>query len=418
MYKRHKLNNNLKIIYEYVPYVKSISIGVYIKSGSRFENKVNNGISHFIEHMLFKGTKNRSSKRISEEIEEIGGQLNAFTARESTCFYVKVLDSHFDKGIDILSDMILNSNFSSEEIEKEKSVIIEEINMYEDMPEDLVSDLQFKALWGEDTLAYPILGSVESVSSLTRETILEYYSSRYTPNNTVISVVGNFNEDTFINEIEKKFSKWSEGNSYSNINDIPKFHNEYRVKNKPVEQVHVALTLKGLESGSKDMYAFLALNNYFGGGTSSRLFQSVREDKGYVYTIYSFPSSYKNTGIFTIYFACNKNFVGDSIELVKKEIQNIYINKISEENVNKLKEQLKGNYILGLEGISNIMFGIGKAELILNRVYTQEEILDKIDSITKKDIDNVIEYIFKDGIISGAAVGKNINEEDFLNYIK
>lgn len=418
MYKRHKLKNNLKIIYDHVPYVKSISIGVYIKSGSRFENEDNNGISHFIEHMLFKGTKNRTAKRISEEIEEIGGQLNAFTARESTCFYVKVLDSHFDKGIDILSDMILNSNLSSEDIEKEKSVVIEEINMYEDLPEDLVADIQFKALWEEDSLAYPILGTVETVGNFTRESILEYYNNRYTPENTVISVVGNFNKDNLIHEIEKNFSTWKQRDVLNAENKIPKFQNMFKVKNKSIEQVHVALTLKGLESGSNDMYAFLALNNYFGGGTSSRLFQSVREDKGYVYTIYSFPSSYKDTGIFTVYFGCNRNYVEDSIKLIKKEIASIYMNKISEEDVKKLKEQLKGNYILGLEGISNIMFGIGKAELILGRVYTQEEILNRIDSITKEDVDRVIDYIFKDGIISGAAVGKDIDEKIFLKYIR
>lgn len=418
MYKRFTLDNGLKVIYEHIPYVKSISIGLWIKSGSRFENENNNGISHFIEHMLFKGTKNRSSKRISEEIETLGGQLNAFTSRESTCYYVKILDTHFDTGIDILSDMVINPIFSSEEIEKEKSVVLEEINMYEDLPEDLVADIQFKSVWGENTLAYPILGTSETVKNFTRESILDYYSQRYTPENTVLSVVGNFEEETLIKEIEKKLSTWNSNNAIVITEDAPELLNAVTVKNKPIEQVHIALTLKGLESGSNDLYSLLAINNYFGNGTSSKLFQSVREDKGYVYTIYSFPSSYKNTGMITIYFACNPSYLEDAIRLIKDEINNIYTNKISFEELDIIKEQLKGNYILGLEGVSNIMFGIGKAELILGRVYTTDEVLEKIDALTKDDIDKTIDYIFKDGIISAAAVGRDILEESLENLIK
>ncbi|MEG2338259.1 MAG: pitrilysin family protein, partial [Clostridium sp.] len=206
MYKRHILSNGIKVIFEHIPYVNSISIGVWIKSGSRYENKVNNGISHFIEHMLFKGSKNRSSKQISEEIEFLGGQLNAFTAKESTCYYVKLLDNHFKNGIDVLSDIVINPLFTEEDIEKEKSVVIEEISMYEDLAEDVVSDLQSKGIWGENPLAYPILGTYETVSGFTRESILDYYNERYTTDNTIISVAGNFKEDELISELEEKFN--------------------------------------------------------------------------------------------------------------------------------------------------------------------------------------------------------------------
>ncbi|KMT23056.1 M16 family metallopeptidase [Clostridium cylindrosporum] len=417
MYKRYTLNNGLKVIYEHIPYVKSISIGVWIKSGSRFENQNNNGISHFLEHMLFKGTKNRTSKQISEEIESLGGQLNAFTSRESTCYYVKLLDTHFDTGIDVLSDMVINPSFLEEEIEKEKSVILEEISMYEDLPEDLISDIQFKALWGDNTLSYPILGTYDTVSSFSRDIIIDYYSKKYTPTNTVISVVGNFEEDKLISEIEKRFSSWENNNGYKITEDSPVAQGGFLVKNKPIEQVHVALTLKGLESGDKGLYSLLAINNYFGSGTSSKLFQRIREDKGYVYSIYSYPSSYKNTGMFSIYFACNPSCVEDAIRLVKEEISNIYTEKISSSEIEKIKEQLKGSYILGLEGVSNIMFGIGKAELILGRVLTTDEAMEKIDSITKDDIDEVIDYIFKDGIISAVAVGRDIAENDLIKYV-
>ena len=417
MYKRRTLNNGIKVIYEHIPYVKSISIGVWIKSGSRYENTCNNGVSHFIEHMLFKGTKNRSSKQISEEIEALGGQLNAFTSRESTCYYVKILDAHYDTGIDLLSDMIINPTFSNEEIEKEKSVILEEISMYEDLPEDLVADIQFDSIWKDNTLSYPILGTEGTVSNFTRDMVVDYYKSRYTPCNTVISVVGNFNEKDLLDKINCCFSTWDNKTDIDLKEDIPTLHKKVAVKNKPIEQVHVALTLKGYESGSKELYSLLAVNNYFGSGTSSKLFQSIREDKGYVYTIYSFPSSYKNSGIITIYFACNPVYLNDALELIKSEMKEIYINKIPSSEINKLKEQLKGNYILGLEGLSNTMFGIGKAELMLGKVNTPDEILEKIDSITKDDIDKTIEYVFSDGIISLAAVGPNIKQEDLEKFI-
>ena len=417
MYKRHTLNNGIKVIYEHIPYVKSISIGVWVKSGSRYENTYNNGVSHFIEHMLFKGTKNRSSKQISEEIEALGGQLNAFTSRESTCYYVKILDAHYDTGIDLLSDMIINPTFSNEEIEKEKSVVLEEISMYEDLPEDLVADIQFDSIWKDNTLSYPILGTEGTVSNFTRDMVVDYYKSRYTPCNTVISVVGNFNEKDLLDKINCCFSTWDNKTNTDFKEDIPTLHKKVAVKNKPIEQVHVALTLKGYESGSKELYSLLAVNNYFGSGTSSKLFQSIREDKGYVYTIYSFPSSYKNSGIITIYFACNPVYLNDALELIKSEMKEIYINKIPSSEINKLKEQLKGNYILGLEGLSNTMFGIGKAELMLGKVNTPDEILEKIDSITKDDIDKTIEYVFSDGIISLAAVGPNIKQEDLEKFI-
>ncbi|MEF9934984.1 MAG: pitrilysin family protein [Clostridium sp.] len=417
MYKRHILSNGIKVIFEHIPYVNSISIGVWIKSGSRYENKVNNGISHFIEHMLFKGSKNRSSKQISEEIEFLGGQLNAFTAKESTCYYVKLLDNHFKNGIDVLSDIVINPLFTEEDIEKEKSVVIEEISMYEDLAEDVVSDLQSKGIWGENPLAYPILGTYETVSGFTRESILDYYNERYTTDNTIISVAGNFKEDELISELEEKFNNFRKSNNALQCDDTPSYSNHILVKNKPIEQVHVTLTLKGLKSGDEGLYSLLAVNSFFGSGTSSKLFQIIREEKGYVYTIYSYPSSYKNCGIFSIYFACNPAYLEDAMKLIREEIKSLHKNKMSEEEISKIKEQLKGSYILGLEGVSNLMFGMGKAELTLGKTKTPAETLEKIDNITKEDVDKVIDYVFEDGIISAAVVGKDITTDEFESYI-
>ncbi len=207
MYNKYTLDNGIRVVTEEIPYVNSISIGVWVKSGSRYENKKNNGVSHFIEHMLFKGTKKRSARQIAEEIEDLGGQINAFTGKEATCFYVKLLDEHFNVGIDVLSDMILNSKFNEEDIEKEKSVILEEINMYEDSPEDLVIDLLSEATWGDDSLSFPILGVKDTIASLKREDIIDYFYKHYVTQNMVIAVAGNFNEKALFKVLNDKFGQ-------------------------------------------------------------------------------------------------------------------------------------------------------------------------------------------------------------------
>ncbi len=417
MYTRYTLRNGIKVIAEYIPYVNSISMGVWIRSGSRYENSQNNGVSHFIEHMLFKGTKNRSAKRIAEEIEEVGGQINAFTGKEATCFYVKLLDEHIGIGIDVLSDMLLNSNFSEDDIQREKGVIQEEINMYEDSPEDLVVDILSLGTWGKDTLAYPILGTEKTVNSFNREIVLDYFSNIYTPNNIVISIAGNYNEKEIIKILEDKFGSYSsEKNSILSVSK-PAINNEVIIRKKDIEQIHVTLSFKGIELGNDRLYTLLALNNYFGGGTSSRLFQSLREEKGYVYTIYSFPSSYQNAGVFNIYFALNGQYIDNAMELIHNEILDTLNNKLDDVQIKKAKEQLKGNYILGLESVSSRMFGMGKSELMLNRVNEPKEILDKIDKITSDDVHKTIEDVFKGGILSAAAVGRNISEDKFKSLI-
>lgn len=417
MYTRYTLKNGIKVIAEYIPYVNSISMGVWIRSGSRYENSQNNGVSHFIEHMLFKGTKNRSAKRIAEEIEEVGGQINAFTGKEATCFYVKLLDEHIGIGIDVLSDMLLNSNFSEDDIQREKGVIQEEINMYEDSPEDLVVDILSLGTWGKDTLAYPILGTEKTVNSFNREIVLDYFSNIYTPNNIVISIAGNYNEKEIIKILEDKFGSYSsEKNNILSVSK-PAINNEVIIRKKDIEQIHVTLSFKGIELGNDRLYTLLALNNYFGGGTSSRLFQSLREEKGYVYTIYSFPSSYQNAGVFNIYFALNGQYIDNAMELIHNEILDTLNNKLDDVQIKKAKEQLKGNYILGLESVSSRMFGMGKSELMLNRVNEPKEILDKIDKITSDDVHKTIEDVFKGGILSAAAVGRNISEDKFKSLI-
>lgn len=411
MYKRTTLTNGIRVITEFIPYVNSISIGFWIGSGSRYENKYNNGVSHFIEHMIFKGTKNRTSKQIAEEIESLGGQINAFTGKEATCFYVKLLDEHFETGIDVLCDMIMNPKFSAQDIEKEKGVVQEEINMYEDSPEDLVMDILSRITWKDDALAYPVLGTSETLKNLSRESILDYYNRTYVPKNIVISIAGNFKEDVLIKKLEDRLSAWKKDAERPMKLSSPHMARNVEVKSKDIEQVHLAFNFNGIKLGDRDLYALLVVNNYLGGGTSSRLFQTLREEKGYVYTIYSFPSSYIHAGSYTIYLALNEQYMQDAARLINWELNELVEKKMTEEQIKRAKEQLKGNYILGLESVSSRMFGIGKAELLQRVVHEPKDILEKIDEITPDDVYRVIDKVFSDGILSASGVGRNINEE-------
>ncbi|RKD34486.1 M16 family metallopeptidase [Thermohalobacter berrensis] len=418
MYNKHILSNGLRVVTEYIPYVKSVSIGIWVESGSRKENETNNGISHFIEHMLFKGTKTRNAREIAESIDSVGGQLNAFTTKECTCFYAKVLDNHLPIAIDILADMLFNSKFSEEDIEKEKNVVIEEINMYEDSPEDLVHDLLSQTIYDGHSLALPILGKAEVLKELTQKDIIKYFQKHYTPHNTVISIAGNFNEDKIMQLIEKYFSKWNSEKPVENTLKPPILYQRLINKRKITEQLHLCIGMEGIAQDRDELYSLLILNNVFGGSMSSRLFQKIREEKGLVYSIYSYPSSYKDTGIFTIYAGLNPNQITNVSRLIINEIKDIKVNKLRKEEIKKAKEQLKGNFILGLESTSSRMSSIGKSELLLGKIHSPKEIINRIDSITYDDINNIIQKVFDFKKLNLAFVGNIENEESVKKRLK
>lgn len=418
MYTKHKLNNGIRIVTEDIPYVKSVSIGLWVEAGSRYESKMNNGISHFIEHMLFKGTKNRSAKKIAEDIDSIGGQLNAFTSKECTCYYAKVLDSHLDIAIDVLSDMLFNSIFDEKEIMKEKSVVTEEINMYEDSAEELAHDLLSQTIFDNHPLSFPILGKKNTIANINRKSILEYFNLYYSPENLVISVVGNIDEEQVLNLLEEKFGDWK--NSIKDIPNSPKppfVKRNFISKEKDTEQLHLCVGLEGVQESSDSLYSLLVLNNLFGGSMSSRLFQRVREDKGLAYSIYSYPSTYKDTGTFTIYAGLNPKEIINLSEIIIQEIMNIKKNNFSSDEIYKSKEQLKGNYILGLESTSSRMSALGKSELLRGKVNTQREIINKIDEVSKRSINDLIEKIFNYNKMNIAYVGKLENSDRVKNKL-
>jgi predicted Zn-dependent peptidase len=405
MYKKLNLNNGVRIVSEKIPYVRSVSFGIWVGTGSRNETSTNNGISHFIEHMLFKGTNRRNAKEIAESIDNIGGQLNAFTGKECTCYYVKTLDEHIDIAVDVLADMLFNSRLQEKDIALERKVIQEEINMYEDSPEEIVHDLMSSTVWGGNSLGYPILGSPKSLNGISREMMQDYMGTNYIPSNCVISVAGNFDDEKLIDLVSKHFKNWNTGTKHLKEHEQAIFISDSKVREKDTEQVHMCLGFKGIEHGNDEIYSLLAINNIFGGGMSSRLFQKIREEQGLVYSIYSFPSSYKNAGVFTVYAGMNPEELQEVARLVIEEIRILKNKGLTRDELNKSKEQLKGNFILGLESTSSRMNSIGKSELLTGYINTPDEVLDKIEKISMESVHDVIQKVLNFDNMSFSAVG-------------
>ncbi|NME81788.1 pitrilysin family protein [Clostridium sp. SM-530-WT-3G] len=416
MYNTYTLKNGLRVVTEKIEHLNSISIGVMVQNGSRNESQDVNGISHFIEHMFFKGTDKRTSKGIMEEIENVGGQINAFTSKEATCYYIKALNTHIDLSLDILSDILLNAKFDPEEIEKEKGVVIEEINMSQDSPEDVLDDVYSKACYGNDPLGNPILGTIDLVKSFTREKIVKFIEEKYTPYNSVISICGNFKDDELRDLIEKYFGSWECKNK--NIvdygNSIIQVGSAYG--KKEIEQLHISLGLKGLPYADKNNYSLVLLNNIFGNGASSILFQKVREELGLCYSIGSYLQPFQGVGTLNIYAGLNKNYGEKALEVINKELNLFVKNGITDRQLEINKEKIKANYILGLESTSSRMFANAKRYLFKNSIRTQEEVIDMIDNIDKDDIQYVLDSCFKTGILNAAYVGQDV-ECDKLDSI-
>ncbi|MEA5094285.1 MAG: pitrilysin family protein [Sedimentibacter saalensis] len=419
MIKKHTLDNGIRIVMEKIDYVKSASIGIWVNVGSNNENEETNGLSHFIEHMLFKGTENRKANEIAEDIDNLGGQLNAFTSKECTCFYVKVLDENIKDAVDILSDMFFNSLFQQEEIDKEISVVIEEIKMYEDSPEDVVHDKLTELIFKNSPMAYNILGTEENLKTFTTKKVVEYMKKNYTPYNTVIAVAGSFDEQEFVNMINEKFKDWHNDN-IKHVDPEAEYKRSVVGVNKDLEQLHMCIGNKTIGRHHKNYYPLLVLNNLFGGTMSSRIFQEVREKKGLVYSIYSFVSNYSNTGIFSIYAGMSYNQAEDALRTILKEMISIKNGNISDEEFNRAKQQIKGNYILGLESTSSRMSSIGRRELLYNEIQYPEEVIESINNVKKKDVLNVAAELFDIDSLSITFTGnlnKNKDIEDKINKV-
>ncbi|KAB2337560.1 insulinase family protein [Cytobacillus depressus] len=394
MIKKYTCQNGVRVVLENIPHVRSVALGVWIGTGSRNENLKNNGISHFLEHMFFKGTKTRSAREIAESFDSIGGQVNAFTSKEYTCYYAKVLDTHADFALEVLADMFFNSTFVEEELNKEKNVVYEEIKMYEDTPDDIVHDLLSKAIYENHPLGYPILGSEETLDTFNGDTLREYVHDMYTPEKVVISIAGNIS-DTFISEVEKYFGSY-EGGKHEGAEQKPLFHANRNVRKKDTEQAHLCIGFEGLQVGHPDMYNLIVLNNILGGSMSSRLFQDVREQKGLAYSVFSYHSAYEDSGIVTLYGGTGANQLNLLFDTMQETLNKLKHDGITEKELTNSKEQLKGSLMLSLESTNSRMSRNGKNELLLKRHRSLDEILDQIDSVSKQAVDDIANSIFSD----------------------
>src|SRR3954453_9812967 len=392
--KKYTCQNGVRVVLENIPTVRSVAIGIWIGTGSRYETSDNNGISHFLEHMFFKGTKTKNAKEIAEAFDSIGGQVNAFTSKEYTCYYAKVLDNHAKFALEVLADMFFHSTFVEEELAKEKNVVYEEIKMYEDTPDDIVHDLLSKAIYENHSLGYPILGTEEVLSTFTGNTLKEYMHNMYTPEHVVVSIAGNISE-SFIKEVEALFGSYEGGKREKN-EEIPVFHTNQVSRKKETEQAHLCLGFEGLQVGHKDVYSLISLNNILGGSMSSRLFQDVREQKGLAYSVFSYHSAYQDSGIVTVYGGTGAKQLNVLFETIQETLNTLKRDGITERELTNSKEQLKGSLMLSLESTNSRMSRNGKNELLLKRHRSLDEIIDQIDTVTKNSVDEMARNIFTD----------------------
>ena len=420
MVVQHTLDNGILVLMESIPHFRSASIGVWFKTGSIQEESDQYGMAHFIEHMLFKGTKNRTARRIAEEIDAVGGQLNAFTAKEYTCFYTKVMDEHIPIAIDVLGDIVCNPLFAQKDIRNEKNVVAEEILMAEDTPEDVCHETLMGAALGQHPLSHPILGSQESVSGFTRDQIRAFYDDHYATGPCIISASGHFDEDEMLDWLTRSFCDWQRHDSLYTVSAQPVdiiSHDTAAFRKKDIEQTHLCMAFPGVSIADDILFPLLAVNTVLGGGISSRLFQNIREEKGLAYEIYSYPSSYIGGGLMTIYAGTSPSEAETVLDLICREVDVLRKEGLNEDELGRAKDQMKGNYFLGLENLSSRMSSFAKSQINLGYVRTPQMVLSNIDNITPKDIRDVIEQVFDTDQISLAVVSREQPDHGFSKYL-
>ena len=406
MIKQHLLPNGIRLIYEKMEHVRSVSMGVWVDTGSVRETSETAGASHLIEHMVFKGTERRNAEQIAIEMDAVGGNINAFTSKENTCFYAKVLDEHLDLVSDVLSDLTFHSVFDPEELKKEQGVVLEEILMNEDSPEDLSGEESNMLFFGDEALASPILGSKESVRAFTRESLLAYKNEFYVPNNIVVSCAGNFEEQALIDSVTKWFDVPASARATTPV--LQRFPGGKREKlvEKDVEQVHICLTLPGFARDSEGQYPLAVLSNILGGSMSSRLFQSIREKLGLAYSVYSYPTSYTGTGTLTLYAGTGEKQAKEVLSRMVEEMERVRKEGVTKEELMRCRDQLKGSYLLGMESSGARMNALGKTLLLQKREYSEQETLRRIECVTMEDIERILPVCLDLTNASTALVGR------------
>lgn len=406
MVKKILLDNGMVLVCQKLEGYKSVTIGVWVKTGSSNETKIENGMSHFIEHMLFKGTECRSAKDIAMEIDVIGGEINAYTAKECTCYYTKTMGTDLEVGLDILSDITIHPSFLKDNIETEKTVILDEISMYEDSAEELVDDIINEITFKNHPLSLPILGTKETVMSFTRDKVIEFYENHYTPDNMIISVAGDFDFEVLESKANKYFGTFNRDVLIqSEVIQKPKFNWGFNSKKKDFEQIQVAMEFPGIPFDHELSYDMTLLSNLFGGTNSSRLFQSIREDRGLAYSVYSEPSFYDEIGTLGISFGVAKDNLKETVKILCREINQLVSVGLSEKEIEHAKSHLRGSFVLGLEGSDQHMDLIGRIELFAHKEKSVSDMLRKIETVSMEGVNTLIRHCFTSGDFSLAVVG-------------
>jgi predicted Zn-dependent peptidase len=404
--RRTVLPNGLIVLTERMEHLRSVAMGVWIKSGSRGEAAETNGISHFVEHMVFKGTRNRTAQLIAREMDSIGGNLDAFTGKETICFNVKSLADHVPIALDVLADLVLNPVFASNDIERERGVILEEIKIDEDNPDVLVHELFTQSFWKDHPLGKPILGTTQTVARLDQQKLLDYHSGCFHAGNMIFSAAGDLEHDQFVEAVAAKFAPLHSGHQMSELG-APVSSARILLKNKKaLEQVQICLGVPSPPITDENRYATLILNTVLGGGMSSRLFQTIREERGMAYSVFSDLSPYRDTGTLCVYAGTSAAKALECIELVMNEFRKLKEVPLSDEELTRAKDQLKGNILMGLESSSSRMANLARQEIYFRQFFTAEEIIAKIEVVTPEQVQAMAQKLFDPDKIAVTLLGR------------
>ncbi|NNF57433.1 MAG: insulinase family protein [Rhodothermaceae bacterium] len=402
-FSRTELPNGVRVVTEQIPSVRSVAVGVWVHAGSRDEAPPENGITHFIEHMVFKGTSRRRGYQINQRMESVGGYLNAFTAKEHTCFYARSLDEHLGRALDTVLDLVLHPTLPPREIEKEKDVIVEEIKMYEDAPEDHIFDHYESMLYPEHALGRPVLGTPDTVRSFEQTDLQSYLGRHFVPNRLVVSVAGNVRHEAVVRKVERLLDGFERDPRPLNRMPANGYTPTDQVLNQSGQQAHLVVGTRAYGSSDPRRTVVSVLNTILGGGMSSRLNQNIREKYGYCYSIYSFANMMADTGDLGVYIGTDSGKVDRARKLIGRELTKLAETPVSARMLDRAKQQLKGSLMLGLESMSNRMMRLGRVELTFERYFTLDEVIAEIEAVTSEDMRTVAAELFEPARLSSIA---------------
>ena len=417
-YERTDLDSGIRVLTERMPEVRSVAFGAWVGAGSRDEQPELSGATHFLEHLLFKGTPSRSAKEIAESFDAVGGDVNAFTAKEFTCFYARTLDEDLTMSIEVIADMIQSSLLREEDVTSERQVVLEEISMHEDAPDDIVHDLFTETIWGDHPLGRRVQGRSETIAAMDRDEVDAYWRLHYKPGNLVIAAAGSLEHEAVLEGVQKAFRNAPAGpqRPARSGDEAPPFHGRVGVLERPTEQSHLVYGGAGVSRNDPRRWALGVFNLVLGGGMSSRLFQEIREKRGLVYSVYSGHSSFAEAGLLNVYAATGPERVREVLRLIKEEIDSVLEHGITAEELERGKGSLKGSIVLGLEDTSSRMSRLGKGELCHGEILTPDEMIARIDAVTLEDVQRVAQETLGAVPWALAIVGPS-GEQDFAEFV-